>query len=108
MGRAEEAVGTWSYLAPEYKHNGRSSSKTDTYAFGLSMLQLLTAASQTQELVHRCQTALEACNLHQVCFELSIRKSYSLSQLLILPAIAHMTFAREKDLRLVVYSGGGL
>jgi serine/threonine protein kinase len=66
MGRAEEAVGTWSYLAPEYKHNGRSSSKTDTYAFGLSMLQLLTAASQTQELVHRCQTALEACNLHQV------------------------------------------
>ncbi|GAX76050.1 hypothetical protein CEUSTIGMA_g3493.t1 [Chlamydomonas eustigma] len=66
ISNAEEAIGTWSYLAPEYKHSGRSSSKTDIYAFGLSILQLMTAASQTQDLVHTCQIALEACNLPQV------------------------------------------
>lgn len=55
-----EAVGTWSYLAPEYKNCGRSSFKTDVYAFGLTLLQLLTAAEQPKDLIQRCQAALES------------------------------------------------
>jgi serine/threonine protein kinase len=61
-----DAVGTWSYLAPEYKNGGRSSAKTDVYAFGLTMLQLLTASERPRELIQRCQTALEECGLDQV------------------------------------------
>jgi len=61
-----EAVGTWSYLAPEYKSAGISSSKTDVYAFGLTLLQLLTAAPQPKDLIRRCQTGLEECTLLQV------------------------------------------
>lgn len=61
-----DAVGTWSYLAPEYKNGGRSSAKTDVYAFGLTMLQLLTASEKPRELIQRCQAALEDCGLDQV------------------------------------------
>eukprot|EP00955_Chlamydomonas_euryale_P076721 362754-Chlamydomonas_euryale.AAC.21 len=39
-GCCDEAVGTWPYLAPEYKATGRSSTKTDVYAFGLTLLQV--------------------------------------------------------------------
>jgi|LauGreSBDMM110SN_4_FD.fasta_scaffold99196_1 serine/threonine protein kinase len=41
-GDGEEAIGTYGYLAPEYKGpgGGRSSNKTDTYAFGLTLLQV--------------------------------------------------------------------
>ena len=41
-GEGGEAVGTWNYLAPEYKGlgGGRSSVRTDTYAFGLTLLQV--------------------------------------------------------------------
>ncbi|KAG1679318.1 hypothetical protein FOA52_009350 [Chlamydomonas sp. UWO 241] len=58
-----EAVGTWSYLAPEYKATGLASARTDVYAFGLTLLQLLTAAEHPKELVQRSQAALEGCGL---------------------------------------------
>ena len=46
-GATDEAVGTWSYLAPEYKGagpgSGRSTTRTDVYAFGLTLLQVWDA-----------------------------------------------------------------
>lgn len=36
----DEAIGTWQYMAPEYKLQGRSSMRTDAYAFGLTLLQV--------------------------------------------------------------------
>ena len=35
-------VGTLGYLAPEYAESGRVSTKTDVYAFGVILLQLIT------------------------------------------------------------------
>ena len=66
MSRNNEAVGTWSYLAPEYKTQGRSSTGTDVYAFGLSLLQLVTGAPQPRDLIRKCQRALELGALQQV------------------------------------------
>eukprot|EP00983_Pelagomonas_calceolata_P077071 1153702-Pelagomonas_calceolata.AAC.3 len=37
-----EAIGTWQYLAPEYRTQGHSSVQTDTYALGLTLLQVCT------------------------------------------------------------------
>ncbi|KAL6758063.1 protein kinase [Haematococcus lacustris] len=62
-----EAVGTWQYLAPEYVTQSRgrisSSSRTDTYAYGLTLLQLLTGSPSPKELVRRAQAALESAQL---------------------------------------------
>ena len=35
-------VGTLGYLAPEYAESGKVSTKTDVYAFGVILLQLIT------------------------------------------------------------------
>lgn len=35
-------VGTLGYLAPEYAESGKVSTKTDVYAFGVTLLQLIT------------------------------------------------------------------
>ncbi|KAK6925515.1 Serine-threonine/tyrosine-protein kinase, catalytic domain [Dillenia turbinata] len=35
-------IGTFGYLAPEYAENGKVSTKTDVYAFGVVLLQLIT------------------------------------------------------------------
>lgn len=37
-------VGTYGYIAPEYLINGQCTIKTDCYAFGVVMLELLTGA----------------------------------------------------------------
>lgn len=55
----DEAVGTWAYLAPEYKSQGQSSVKTDVYAYGISLLQLLTAARESPQLLDQSRKALQ-------------------------------------------------
>jgi len=37
-----DIVGTIGYLAPEYAESGKMSTKTDVYAFGVVLLQLIT------------------------------------------------------------------
>lgn len=37
-----DVVGTIGYLAPEYAESGKLSTKTDVYAFGVVLLQLIT------------------------------------------------------------------
>ncbi|KAI3705490.1 hypothetical protein L1987_75729 [Smallanthus sonchifolius] len=40
-------IGTLGYLAPEYKERGKATTKTDVYAFGTILLQLITGLSPT-------------------------------------------------------------
>lgn len=40
-------VGTLGYMAPEYAANGKFSTKTDVYAFGVVLLQLITGLKTT-------------------------------------------------------------
>ncbi|TQD98784.1 hypothetical protein C1H46_015599 [Malus baccata] len=42
-------VGTLGYLAPEYAENGKVSTKTDVYAFGVILLQLITGLTSTDK-----------------------------------------------------------
>ncbi|KAM1049193.1 hypothetical protein ACFX13_028936 [Malus domestica] len=42
-------VGTLGYLAPEYAENGKVSTKTDVYAFGVILLQLITGLRSTDK-----------------------------------------------------------
>eukprot|EP00798_Chlamydomonas_sp_ICE-L_P025110 gene25110-10751_t len=79
---ASVAVGTWVYLAPEYKVGGCSSTATDVYALGLTLLQLLTAA-EPRDLISRCQAALEQCALlqdislcHRLAYVITVTASY--------------------------------
>ncbi|KAG2499090.1 hypothetical protein HYH03_003273 [Edaphochlamys debaryana] len=59
------AVGTWAYLAPEYKTEGRSSPATDAWALGLCLLQLVLGADP-KDIIRSVQLALEECRLAQV------------------------------------------
>ncbi|CAI8595827.1 unnamed protein product [Vicia faba] len=58
-------VGTLSYIDPEYQRSGLISTKSDVYAFGLVMLQLLTAKPATA-LTHVVETAIEGGNLTDI------------------------------------------
>lgn len=40
-------VGTFGYMAPEYAASGKFSTKTDVYAFGVVLLQLITGLKNT-------------------------------------------------------------
>ncbi|KAI4323633.1 hypothetical protein L6164_023224 [Bauhinia variegata] len=44
-----EVVGAVAYLAPEYLEHGKLSAKTDVYAFGVVLLQLMTGLSSTDK-----------------------------------------------------------
>ncbi len=61
----ENAVGTWAYLAPEYKTEGRSSPSTDAWALGLCLLQLVLGRDP-KDIIRTVQQALEECKLPQV------------------------------------------
>lgn len=60
-GGGQDMVGTYPYLAPEYRASGTVSLKTDVYALGVSLLQLATGQQERlQELVQRCREAVAA------------------------------------------------
>ncbi|CAJ2638536.1 unnamed protein product [Trifolium pratense] len=58
-------VGTLSYIDPEYQRSGLISTKSDVYAFGLVILQLLTAKPAIA-LTHLVETAIDGGNLSDV------------------------------------------
>ncbi|GMI76632.1 hypothetical protein like AT4G25160 [Hibiscus trionum] len=55
-------VGTLCYIDPEYQRTGLISTKSDIYAFGMIILQLLTA-KPAMALTHVVETAIDADNL---------------------------------------------
>ncbi|MCD7465540.1 hypothetical protein HAX54_001485 [Datura stramonium] len=46
---SNSVVGTLGYMAPEYAANGKFSAKTDVYAFGVVLLQLITGLKTTDK-----------------------------------------------------------
>lgn len=58
-------VGTLSYIDPEYQRTGLISPKSDVYAFGMIILQLLTAKPAIA-LAHVVETAVEDGNLTEI------------------------------------------
>jgi serine/threonine protein kinase len=58
-------VGTLSYIDPEYQRSGLISTKSDVYAFGLVILQLLTAKPAVA-LTHAVETAIDDGNLADI------------------------------------------
>jgi hypothetical protein len=60
-GGEVDMVGTYHYLAPEYRSTGSQSPKGDVYALGVSLLQLATGAlERLHDLVPRVRDALAA------------------------------------------------
>lgn len=58
-------VGTLSYIDPEYQRTGLISPKSDVYAFGMVILQLLTAKPAIA-LTHVVETAIDDGNLTEM------------------------------------------
>lgn len=58
-------VGTLCYIDPEYQRTGLISPKSDVYAFGMVILQLLTAKPAVA-LTHVVETAIDNSNLIKV------------------------------------------
>ncbi|EFJ51062.1 hypothetical protein VOLCADRAFT_79970 [Volvox carteri f. nagariensis] len=63
--RDDSAVGTWAYLAPEYKTAGVISPATDTWAMGLCLLQLVLG-KDPRDIVRQVQDVLDKCTLPEV------------------------------------------
>lgn len=58
-------VGTLCYIDPEYQRTGLISPKSDVYAFGMVILQLLTA-KPAMALTHVVETAIDGGNLTDI------------------------------------------
>ncbi|KAG7537478.1 U box domain [Arabidopsis suecica] len=58
MYKQTSPVGTLCYIDPEYQRTGRISPKSDVYAFGMIILQLLTG-QQAMALTYTVETAME-------------------------------------------------
>lgn len=65
-------MGTWAYLAPEYKTAGLISPATDTWALGLCLLQLVLG-KDPRDIVRLVQEALERCTLAEVSRRMRVR-----------------------------------
>ncbi|XP_027329448.1 U-box domain-containing protein 35 isoform X2 [Abrus precatorius] len=65
MYKDTEPVGTLCYIDPEYQRTGIISPKSDVYAFGMVILQLLTAKPAIA-LAHKVETAVEGGNLTDI------------------------------------------
>ncbi|TKY49847.1 U-box domain-containing protein 35 [Spatholobus suberectus] len=58
-------VGTLCYIDPEYQRTGSISPKSDVYAFGMVILQLLTA-KPAMALAHKVETAIDGGSLTDI------------------------------------------
>ncbi|KAK7259769.1 hypothetical protein RIF29_25382 [Crotalaria pallida] len=65
MYKDTEPVGTLCYIDPEYQRSGVISPKSDVYAFGMVILQLLTAKPAIA-LTHVVETAIDEGNLTDI------------------------------------------
>ncbi|KAK7271561.1 hypothetical protein RJT34_27567 [Clitoria ternatea] len=65
MYKDTEPVGTLCYIDPEYQRTGQISPKSDVYAFGMVILQLLTAKPAIA-LAHKVETAVHSGNLADI------------------------------------------
>ncbi|EFJ09825.1 hypothetical protein SELMODRAFT_23109, partial [Selaginella moellendorffii] len=63
--RSTSPVGTFAYIDPEYQREGSFNAKSDVFAFGIILLQLLTATSPVG-IIHKVSTAVDQGHLMEI------------------------------------------
>ncbi|KAL3381604.1 hypothetical protein AABB24_001628, partial [Solanum stoloniferum] len=97
-------VGTFGYMAPEYAASGKFSTKTDVYAFGVVLLQLITGLKNTdncledKSLVEWAIPLLEQKNYPRL-IDKSIVDSHDFHQLFWMVELAAKCLEKDPDKR---------
>ncbi|XP_016482838.2 uncharacterized protein LOC107803604 isoform X2 [Nicotiana tabacum] len=97
-------VGTLGYMAPEYAANGKFSTKTDVYAFGVVLLQLITGLKTTdnypedKSLVEWAMPLLEQRNYPRL-IDKRIVDSHDFHQLFWMVEIAEKCLKKDPNKR---------
>ncbi|XP_049381870.1 probable serine/threonine-protein kinase PBL5 [Solanum stenotomum] len=97
-------VGTFGYMAPEYAASGKFSTKTDVYAFGVVLLQLITGLKNTdncledRSLVEWAIPLLEQKNYPRL-IDKSIVDSHDFHQLFWMVELAAKCLEKDPDKR---------
>ncbi|KAF5446045.1 hypothetical protein F2P56_031708 [Juglans regia] len=100
-------VGTLGYLAPEYAECGKASTKTDVYAFGVVLLQLITGMRTTdrrlggKSLVGWARPLLKEKNYPALIDE-RIMDSHDVHQLFWMVRVAEKCLSKDPDTRLTM------
>ncbi|KAK6928940.1 Serine-threonine/tyrosine-protein kinase, catalytic domain [Dillenia turbinata] len=98
-------VGTLGYVAPEYAESGRISTKTDVYAFGVVLLQLITGLRTTDKilggksLVGWARPLLEERNYPDL-LDQRIADSHDMHQLFWMVQVAEKCLSKDPQNRL--------
>nr|XP_009780058.1 PREDICTED: inactive protein kinase SELMODRAFT_444075-like isoform X1 [Nicotiana sylvestris] len=99
-----DVVGTLGYMAPEYAANGKFSTKTDVYAFGVVLLQLITGLKTTnnhpedKSLVEWAMPLLEQRNYPRLV-DKRIGDSHDFHQLFWMVEIAEKCLKKDPNKR---------
>ncbi|KAF8026529.1 hypothetical protein BT93_F3116 [Corymbia citriodora subsp. variegata] len=99
-------LGTLGYLAPEYAENGTVSIRTDVYAFGMVLLQLISGRKIVdpkrdephQSLRQWAEPLLDKMELHEL-IDNRIGDSYDTYDLYLMAKATHMCLKRNPELR---------
>ncbi|KAM7253042.1 hypothetical protein ACFE04_025660 [Oxalis oulophora] len=99
-------LGTLGYLAPEYAENGLVSVRTDVYAYGIVLLQLisgrkavdLTREDQSVSIRQWAETLIEKLALHEL-LDPRIEETYDTYELYLMTKVAYLCVQRSPELR---------
>ncbi|KAJ4700839.1 Inactive protein kinase [Melia azedarach] len=99
-------LGTLGYLAPEYAENGIVSVRTDVYAFGIVVLQLISGRKvvesngeeQQQSLRQWAESLIERLALHEL-IDPRIEDPYDTYELYLMAKTAYLCVQRNPEMR---------
>ncbi|XP_068651600.1 probable serine/threonine-protein kinase PBL8 [Aristolochia californica] len=99
-------LGTLGYLAPEYVENGIVSVRTDVYAFGIVLLQLISGRKvvdiemqgQQQSLLQLAEPLIEKLALHEL-IDSRLGDSYDTYELYHMAKAAYLCVRRKPEMR---------
>ncbi|XP_039170480.1 probable serine/threonine-protein kinase PBL23 [Eucalyptus grandis] len=99
-------LGTLGYLAPEYAENGMVSIRTDVYAYGMVLLQLISGRKVVdpksdkphQSLRQWAEPLLEKMELHELIDD-RIGECYDTYELYLMAKAIHLCLKRNPELR---------
>lgn len=99
-------LGTLGYLAPEYAENGMVSIRTDVYAYGMVLLQLISGRKVVdpksdkphQSLRQWAEPLLEKMELHELIDD-RIGECYDTYELYLMAKATHLCLKRNPELR---------
>lgn len=99
-------LGTLGYLAPEYAENGMVSVRTDVYAYGMVLLQLISGRKVVdpksdkphQSLRQWAEPLLEKMELHELIDD-RIGECYDTYELYLMAKATHLCLKRNPELR---------